>query len=433
MKIHILGIAGTKTAPLAILLQRMGHQVSGSDQPQIFPPISTLLAKNKIPINSTPITKEIDQVIVGNSFKSFQLCQSEYQQAQKLKIPTMSYTQYLIRNLIKKQSILVAGSYGKTTITGLLSFVFLKLKLDPSYMFGGQAVNHLESTRFGQSDFSIIEACESINGLDTQSTFLYYPIKYVILTSADWEHKDSFKTEQENLKAFIQLVSKIPKNGLLVYNPKSKSASSVAQYSSAKKVPYNYSLNINPIIPGKYNFENSLAVATLCQELGLNKIAFIKAINQFRGIKRRLEPIYHHKDILIYDDFAQSPVRISQALQAISEKHPNCPIKVFFEPHASFLQYQAGIKGLKESLQIATEIIVSPLKFSESVSKSDRVTIKDYQKILEKKMEYIPDYQLISQHYLQTLQKGDILIHFSSGGLNGLTCLKKIAKNLISR
>jgi UDP-N-acetylmuramate-alanine ligase len=428
MHIHILGIAGTKTAPLAVILKNRGITISGSDQSQIFPPISTLLSKNNIPINSTTITKKINLVIVGNSFQSFSRCQSEYQQALTLNIPIISYTNYLVQNLIKKESILVAGAYGKTTITSLLSYIFIKSKLDPSYMFGGQAVNHLDSTRFGQGNFSIVEACESINGLDNQSTFLYYPCKYVILTSADWEHKDSFKNKNANLAAFIKLVKKIPKTGFLIYNPNSQSALQTTKHCQGKVVPYNYSLKIKPKIPGTYNYDNAIAAATLCQILGLNQKTVTKIIGQFRGVKRRLELVINKNNILIYDDFAQSPARIAKALDAIHHHHPHHTIKVFFEPHASFLQYQAGLLGLDKSLALAKEVVISSLKFSSIISKSARVTIKDYQQILGKKVIYLPDYQSILAHYSQSLKPSDILIHFSSGGLNGLTCLKQIAK-----
>lgn len=431
MNIHILGIAGTKTAPLAVILKKDGHRISGSDQNQIYPPISTLLAKNKISVNRKTVTKNTDLVIVGNSYRSFIRCQRDYQKALDLHLPIISYTDYLVEKLIKPESILVAGSYGKTTITGLLSFIFLKLKLEPSYMFGGQTVNRIDSTRFGNSNYSIVEACESINGLDTRSTFLYYPVKYVILTSADWEHKDSFKTAKENEAAFIKLIKKIPPNGFVVYNPQSKSAAAVVRHCQSPKIPYNFALDIKPIIPGRFNFENSIAAATLCQQLGLNMPLVAKAIHQFQGIKRRLELISQANNISIYDDFSQSPVRIVRSLQALSKHFPKRPIKVFFEPHASFLQYRNGLKGLPKSLQTAQEIVISPLKFSSLVPKAQRVTIKNYQKLLSSKMKYIPDYQSIYDYYRQTLKAGDILVHFSSGGLKGLECLKQIAKSTI--
>ena len=53
MHIHILGIAGTMTAPLAVALKKVGHIITGSDQEKIYPPISTILKKAEIKINSS--------------------------------------------------------------------------------------------------------------------------------------------------------------------------------------------------------------------------------------------------------------------------------------------------------------------------------------------------------------------------------------------
>ena len=70
-----------------------------------------------------------------------------------------------------------------------------------NHFFGGQAIDGTPSLKFSDSDWSAVEADESINGLDTQAKFLYYPVKYLVLTSAKWEHQDSYPTVEKNLAA----------------------------------------------------------------------------------------------------------------------------------------------------------------------------------------------------------------------------------------
>ena len=89
-------------------------------------------------------------------------------------------------------------------------------------MFGGESKNKLPSLYFGASNWSVVEGDESINGQDTMAKFLYYPVKYLIITSANWEHRDSYQNEAENLRAFEKLIKKVPKDGLIVYNPRNK-------------------------------------------------------------------------------------------------------------------------------------------------------------------------------------------------------------------
>jgi len=158
MKIHILAISGTMTTPLALALKKSGHTVTGSDQNHIYPPFSQILHRAHISINPKLDSISPDLVIVGSAYKKFKNTQVEFRFFQSQKIPYISATQYLATKLINKNSILVAGSYGKTTISAVLAWILTKSKLNPSYFIGGQCLNHFPSLKFAQSDWSIVEA-----------------------------------------------------------------------------------------------------------------------------------------------------------------------------------------------------------------------------------------------------------------------------------
>ncbi|MBU4210583.1 hypothetical protein KKC08_05450 [Patescibacteria group bacterium] len=435
MKVHILAITGSMTTPLAIELANHGHIVTGSDQEAIYPPFSTLLTKNNIPVNKNKINQSIDLCIIGGSYKNFTQCVKELKQIKKLKIPYISATKYMAQNIAKRESILVAGSFGKTTISSLLVWIFKKAKIHPSYMFGGQSLNKLPSLKITNSNWSILEACESINGLDTQAKFLYYPAKYVILTSVNWEHKESYKTKNDNLNAFKKLIKNIPKNGLLVYNPSQAKILPLLKFCKAPVIPYNPKFQFKNNLLGQYNAKNISAAATLCFHLGINIKTIKKAISSYKGIKRRLELITKTKNILFFDDFAQSPPRVKSSINAVKSKYPNSTIKVFFEPHAHFLQNKKTIDQLKQSFKNCQEVILSKIPFKKpSVSevrlwRKTRVTAKYYKNTIGQKLKYIPIYPNIYTHYIKTLSNNDILIHMSSGGLTGIQTFNKIIKH----
>jgi UDP-N-acetylmuramate: L-alanyl-gamma-D-glutamyl-meso-diaminopimelate ligase len=415
MKIHILGIAGTMTAPLAVALKKLGHQVTGSDQEKIYPPISELISD--IPLNK-PIEK-IDLAIIGSSFKSFQICINEFEQIKKQSTPYISATKYLAKNLIKSESVLVAGSYGKTTITSALSW----LLPTANYFFGGQPVNNLPSLNFSDSNISIVEADESINGLDTKAKFLYYSVKNLILTSAQWEHKESYQTSLDNFNAFKKLVSNIPQDGLLVYNPKDSEIQKLLPFCLAKKIPYQPHQFFTTLI-GRHNQDNINAVLTLCDELKIN----YDIISSFLGVKRRLEIISNKNNILVIDDFAQSATRVRSALEAVKFSYPNRPIKIYFEPHATFLQDKQSISEFTSIQNLFSDFVLGKIKFS--TNKKNRVTIRDWQNCLSENLHYFPmDIDLIN-YFISSLAPNDILIHFSSGGLDGLANLKTVYNNI---
>ncbi len=456
MHIHILGIAGTMTASLAIALRKEGHTVTGSDQEKIYPPISTILKKAKIEINNTKIDKTIDLAIVGGSFSNFQKTKEEFEQIKKLKIKYISASEFIAQKLIQENSILIAGTYGKTTITSLIAWIFDQAKLNPNYMFGGKSVNYFPSINISPSNWSIIEADESIHGLDTQAKFLYYPVKFLLLTSADWEHKDSYSSEIENFNAFKKLVLNVPKEGILFINSQGHQTKELSLYSKAKIINYNspdsnYSiqktkikknhtilfiktprniLKIKTQLIGQFNFENILASIAVTDSLKIPQTKIKQAILKFKGVNRRLEKIYDQKKIIIFDDFAQSPNRIQSTIEAIKMHYPKNNIKILYHPHASFIQHQEILKEFKNVFDLASEVVLSKLIFSKNIDKNKRVTAKDFKEAIGDKLIYLPIEEDICSFYKKNLKKGDILINMSSGGYSGNKIIKSVINSI---
>lgn len=424
MNIHILGIAGSMTAPLALALKKQGHHVTGSDQQKIYPPFSTQLQKAKIPINQTPISKKIDLAIIGSSYLAFSQTKKEFSEIKKQNLPYISATKYLASNLVKENSILVAGSYGKTTISSAISYLLEKANFKPSYLFAGQSLNRLPSLKFSNSPWSLLEADESINGLDTKAKFLYYPVKYLILTSAQWEHKDSYQSEEDNLNAFKKLIKNIPKDGVLIYNQNDDSLKKLLSFATCPSIPYTSTTLQNKLI-GKYNQQNLAAVEKLANFLKINPRTTASSLKSFKGIKRRLEIKAKTNNIIFVDDYAQSANRIKCALGALKDSYPHSRIKVFYEPHASFLQHKSNLKELSPVFNKATETVIYRLKFIPSQKACDRLCAKDYLAALPRSL-YLPLPEDVLKHYQDTLKKGDILIHFSSGGGEGMKTFQKI-------
>lgn len=456
MKIHILGIAGTMTAPLAVALKKEGHLVTGSDQEKIYPPISTILKKADIKINSSKIDSNIDLAIIGSSFLNFKKTKEEFDQIKKLKIKYISASKFVAQNLGKENSILIAGTYGKTTISSLVSWIFDQANLNPNYMFGGKSLNRFPSVNISPSNWSIIEADESINGLDTQAKFLYYPVKFLLLTSADWEHKDSYPTEIKNFNAFKKLILNLPQDGILFINSKGYQTKELSLYSKSKIITYNSStsdyfiknikikknytvlfcqtpkniIEIKTKLIGQFNFENILAAIAIADSLNISQTKIKQAIFKFKGINRRIEKIYDHKKIIIFDDFAQSPNRIKSTIEAIKLHFPKNKIKVLYQPHASFIQHKESLKEFKNVFDSVSEVVLSKLTFNNKIEKNNRVTAKNFKEIIGNKLIYLPIDEDICSFYQKNLTKGDILINMSSGGLSGNKIIKSIINSL---
>lgn len=427
MKIHFLGIAGSMSTPLAIALLKQGHQISGSDQSKIYPPFSDLLSLNKISVNQQKIDKSIDLIITNGAFNKFKNTADEFHESQLLNIPNISATEYIAKNLIKEKSILVAGSVGKTTTTALLSWILLNQNLNPSYFVAGQFIDNIPSCQITNSQYSVVEAGEDFHGQESQAKFLYYPVLYLILTSAKWEHKDCYQTESENLLAYQKLISKIPPQGVLIYNQNDLAIQQILPFCKSNKIPYDSS-NFDTQLLGKHNLQNITAANTLCKYLGLDENKTLLAIKSFAGVKLRLELVAKKNNILFFTDFAQSGERIKTTIEAIKSKYPHQKIKVILEPHASFLQYKKSISELSHSLDQVSQIFLTKISFSKDINKQNRISFNDYKQIFGDKISYLPIPTDLISMVTANLKPNDILIRFSSGGLEGQQNYNKIIK-----
>ena len=425
--IHILSISGQgMTTPIALYLKKQGYIVTGSDQQKIYPPASTLLKNANIPVNQTPITTKIELVIVGSSFDKFANTKKEFELIKKLKIPYISATKFISKYIVKQNSIVVAGSFGKTTTTGLLAWTLSKSTLRPSFLIGGRNIDTSPSLTITDTSWSVVEGDESINGLDTKAKFLYFKPKYVIIISAFWEHKDSYSSKHKNLEAFKKLIQHIPHDGFLVFNKYDPDLVKLAKFCRGQTYPTGLDLNFDSNLIGDHNQLNINLAFKLCTLLKLDTATTIRSIQSYQGIERRLQNLGQYQNITFFDDFAQSPPRLISAITSLKQKYPKSKIKVFFEPHASFLSDKSLIRQLKNSFQQTDLVVLSKINYQKNILRGDRVTFVDFKASIGPKAVYIPLPNQLVSFFTKNLKANDILVHFSSGGQQGLNSLQKI-------
>src|ERR1700744_2786174 len=152
--IHLIGICGTAMASLAGLLQLKGHCVTGSDQ-AAYPPMSDLLRKLNIPVAEPFSEKNLepkpDLVIVGNAMSRGNV---ELEFVLDQRIPFTSLAQVIHDEFVAdRESLVVAGTHGKTTTTSMLAWVYEVAarrhpEFAPSFLIGAWAENFATSFKF---------------------------------------------------------------------------------------------------------------------------------------------------------------------------------------------------------------------------------------------------------------------------------------------
>ncbi|MGE4633081.1 MAG: Mur ligase domain-containing protein, partial [Planctomycetota bacterium] len=182
--IHIVGIGGSATSGLAMLLQSWGHQVTGSDRDdsraalfrehgiQFFQEDkeSHLPADAKLVIRSRAIEYDHSEIVAANGRG----------------VPTLLYSEALGRLSSMKKTIAIAGTHGKTSTTGVLTSIFLEAGRDPTVILGGELESIGGNWRQGDGEDFIVEACEF------QRAFLDLEPRSGIITNIELDHPDTF-------------------------------------------------------------------------------------------------------------------------------------------------------------------------------------------------------------------------------------------------
>lgn len=421
--VHIIGICGVTTSGLAVSFKKNGWVVTGSDK-GFFPPVSDYLNRYNIKIlpgfkkeRLTIDGKHPDLVIFQGTKGRFN---TEILEAKELNLNIQSYPEvlkdYLINN---KQSIVITGSYGKTTTTALLVSILKNSNIKLNYMYGGLNPDFSPNIVFNpNSEMSVIEGDEYITSYqDMTSKFFHYKPTTVLLTGAIWDHADIFKSQNQYIENFKEFISTIPPNGCLIINANDKNSVEISKESKAGLVFYssniekalvkpdwylmydskpfpcvvkavngNSELEIIPFerkIIGKINDQNILAAIVLARILNIKKTDIQKGVRQFKGIKRRMEVRYQDNSVTIVDDFGSTPAKARQSLRTLREDFPNTQNIIVFEPSAG----SRNIKSLDsyESSFDNSDLVLLPRFTTLGLdTKSERFDEAELEKVLLK-------------------------------------------------
>jgi len=392
MKIHILGICGTFMGSLAVLAKQLGHEVSGCDA-NVYPPMSTQLEAQGIALmqgyDPAHLQPHPDMVIVGNAISRGNAC-IEYVLNQGLNYT--SGPQWLCDNVLKDRWVLaVAGTHGKTTTTTMLTWILQQAGMKPGYLIGGVPMNSEKgnfqtSADLGDKPFFVIEADEYDSAFfDKRSKFVHYRPRTAILNNLEFDHADIFDSVADIQKQFHHLVRTIPSLGKVIYPTHDVYLQEVIQKGcwsekecfslepdgspwhielladdgSAFNVYFENKLQgeVRWQQTGEHNVNNALAAIAAARHVGVTPAHSIEALNNFGGVKRRMEKIYDRNGTVIYDDFAHHPTAIKTTLAGLRKKVGAEKIIAIIEPRSNTMRMGTHKENLSGSAEDANEVI----------------------------------------------------------------------------
>jgi UDP-N-acetylmuramate: L-alanyl-gamma-D-glutamyl-meso-diaminopimelate ligase len=451
--IHLIGICGTAMASLAGMLQQVGYQVTGSDT-AAYPPMSDFLAKLGIkvmqPFSEANLTPRPDVVVVGNAISRGN---AELEYVLDERIPFRSLPQVLQENFLRtRESLVVAGTHGKTTTTSMLAWIFESAGLKPSFLIGGIAENFGSSFAVTEGKHFIIEGDEYDTAFfDKGPKFLHYLPASAILTHVEFDHADIYKDLDAVKTAFKRLVNLVPRRGhIMAYDASanvdecvSKAFCPVERYGFTARadwraVDVNYEsdrttwsvlqngkhwADFEFPLAGSYNVANASGAAALASKSGIAPQAIARALKTFKSVKRRLEVKAEIGGITIIDDFAHHPTAIRETLQALRGRYPGRKLWAVFEPRSNTLRRKVFQTELIESLRTADEIVVASVFKAEGVPADERLesgAIITGLKAARVPARELADADAIVAAVTPELKRGDVVAILSNGGFGGI-------------
>jgi UDP-N-acetylmuramate: L-alanyl-gamma-D-glutamyl-meso-diaminopimelate ligase len=385
----------------------------------------------------------------------------EVVEAQARSLPLESFPSMLAKALLPgRESLVVAGTHGKTTTTSLLAWILHHAGLDPSYLVGGVPQNLPSGAHLGGGTPIVLEGDEYDTAFfDRGSKFLHYRPLRAILTSVEFDHADIFAGLPEVRAAFAAFVDTIDPAGDLVVHMDSPDAMGVAAGARCNVLRYRVlpegdtdvgaaeycaivrskagarrtrfelfehgkSLGtFSTQLSGSYNVGNVVAAAAVARRQGVDPERLREAIRRFRGVKRRQELLGLAQGVRVLFDFAHHPTAVQLTVRAMRRRYPDEALHVCFEPRSSSSHRREFSEGYVGSFDAATRVYVAPLHRPQKVAEGDRLDPVALAHAITARgidARAFPSIDALTEAVLAETGPGDTVLLLSSGAFGGL-------------
>jgi len=445
-------------ASLAGLLQLQGHRITGSDK-AAYPPMSDLLHSLGIPVyepySESNLDPRPDLVVIGNALSRGN---PEVERVLDERLPFTSMAALVREEFLKgRESLVVAGTHGKTTTTSMLSWIYQvasheNAAIEPSFLIGGVAENFGTSFQLRPTNTFIIEGDEYDTAFfDKGPKFLHYFPDALILTHVEFDHADIYADLDAVKIAFKRLINLVPRRGLLVAFDGSENVTECISKAFCRVERYGFLpesawqirnlrhsegqtrwelwyngepwSEVSMQLAGEHNALNATAAAALAFGQGVKKEAIRTALASFKSVKRRLEVRDVIRGVTIIDDFAHHPTAIRETLRALRSVYPEARLWAVLEPRSNTLRRKVLENDLIESLRMADRVILADVYQQQRIPDAERLHPEDVVIALNAAgtpAELHPGADEIVATLAPQLETGDVVAILSNGGFDGI-------------
>ncbi|MHC4693186.1 MAG: UDP-N-acetylmuramate--L-alanine ligase [Planctomycetota bacterium] len=442
-RFHFIGAGGIGMSGLAQLLIKNSGIVTGSDETQttIIDRLCGMGADIKIGHNADNLDPATDAVVISAAITEDN---PELKLARQRGLTIYKYAQMLGHLCNCYDGIAVAGTHGKSTTSGWLTYCLKQAGIDASFIIGADVIQLNGSSGAGDSKYFVAEACEY------DRSFLNLKPRIGCILNIEQDHLDYYKDEDQIIDAFCDFALGVKPNGVLIANGTDSNVTKVismlppkfphATFGLDKNCNFyadNITLNegfynfdvfhdgnfLGPArnsLPGTHNILNALAVVAMAINIGLEPSQILALLPNFTGIDRRLMLKGQVGQITVLDDYAHHPTEIRASLAAIRQRYEPRRIFCIFQPH-QYSRTRFLLNDFSESFKLADVTIVPEIYFvRDSLAAKKEVNSQILvEKIRQNGTEavFIDGFGPICDYLQQNVTAGDLVVTMGAGDI----------------
>jgi UDP-N-acetylmuramate--alanine ligase len=436
--IHVIGIGGAGMSAIALVLQAMGHTVSGSDLK--VSPVAERLRSHGI------------MVVVGHRGENLHGAEAvtyspavgsenpELAAAAELGVRIVPRSEMLAAICATRKCLAVAGTHGKTTTASMLSLILVEAGLRPSFLIGAD-VNEIGTNAVWDSGpWLVVEADESYG------TFTSIRPDLAVLTNVEPDHLDYYGSFDALRVAFDEFVgaardgsvvsaddleaARIGRDhGALLVGGQDDAAYRMVDLELHRS-SVTFSLTgpegvlgaLRVGVPGEHNARNAAVAAVAALRAGAPFEAAQVAMARFAGVARRFEFRGEAGGVTFVDDYAHLPTEVRAAL-ATAKTGGWSRVVAVFQPHrftrTAALAAQFGSAFADADVLVVTDVYSAGERPVPGVSGrlvADAVVAHD----ARLPVTYAPGWGELRRSVASILRPGDLCLTLGAGDLTTL-------------
>ncbi|HEY3541662.1 MAG TPA: cyanophycin synthetase [Gaiellaceae bacterium] len=233
----------------------------------------------------------------------------------------------LVAELVSlRRSIVVAGAHGKTTTSAMIAYCLDRLGGDPAFLIGGEVPQLGGNARAGDG-WLVVEGDES----DGSVARLRPQIAVLLNVDVD-VHNANVSTRADLERLFDEWLAHVP------------------QVVRAEQLA---PVELELAVPGEHNRRNAAAALAALELAGVARAGAERALVEFRGAGRRLEPKGEAGGVRVFDSYAHHPAELAADLASMGGR-----VLALFQPHL-YSRTQHLAHGFARALAAAHAVCIT--------------------------------------------------------------------------